>query len=110
MSAKPSPYTPSAYVAICKDGPNGSARRAAASRDHFKYIESVLGELNLAGPLYAPDSKTMIGSLYCLQTASLDKARSLVEEDPFFRAGVFASVDYYPHLPAAGKFIGGKIW
>jgi hypothetical protein len=24
--------------------------------------------------------------------------------------GAFASVDYFPHLPAAGKYIGGKIW
>ncbi len=97
-------------MVICKDGPNGPAGRASASRDHFAYIESILGELNLAGPLFDADGKRMIGSIYCFNTNDIAKARTLAEGDPFFRAGVFASVEYFPHLPAAGKYIGGKIW
>lgn len=110
MSPKPAPYAPTAYIAICKDGPNGAAGRASAIREHFAYIEKVLGDLNIAGPLFGADGKTMVGSLYCFQTNNIDTARALLEGDPYFRAGIFASVEYFPHLPAAGKFIGGKIW
>ncbi len=103
-------YSPSSCVVICRDGPNGPAARAAVTRDHLAYIETVLGELDIAGPLYDPSGKTMIGSIYSFRTTSLQRARELVESDPYFRAGVFATVEYFPHLPAAGQYIGGKIW
>lgn len=103
-------FTPSSYVAICRDGPGGPSGRAAATKDHLAYIEFVLGELNVAGPLYDEAGKKMIGSVYSFRTTSLDRARELVENDPYYRAGVFASVEYFPHLPAAGQYIGGKIW
>ena len=51
-----------------------------------------------------------MGSLYCLATRSLARAREIIENDPYFAQGAFASVEYFPHLPAAGKYIGGKIW
>lgn len=103
-------FTPSSCVAICRDGPNGPIGRAAATKDHLAYIETVLGELNIAGPLYDAAGKQMIGSVYSLRTTSLQRARELIENDPYFRAGVFATVEYFPHLPAAGQYIGGKIW
>lgn len=103
-------YTPSSYVAICRDGPNGPAGRAAATAAHLAYIETVMGDLNIAGPLYDPGGAQMVGSIYSFRTTSLEHARRLIENDPYYLAGVFASVEYFPHLPAAGHYIGGKIW
>ena len=54
--------------------------------------------------------KRTVGSLYLLHTRSLARAREIIENDPFFKAGAFASVEYFPHLPAAGRYIGGTIW
>jgi uncharacterized protein YciI len=48
--------------------------------------------------------------MYCLHTRSLERAKEIIENDPYFRHGAFASVEYFPHLPAAGRYIGGKIW
>ena len=110
MTSASSSFTPSACVVVCRDGPNGPSGRATATKEHMAYIETVLGELNNAGPLYDPSGKTMIGSVYSFRTTSLEHARELVENDPYFRAGVFASVEIFPHLPAAGEYIGGKIW
>jgi uncharacterized protein YciI len=98
------------YVVRCRDGASGEALRAAHTAEHLAYIESVMGEINVAGPLFDEDGQRVIGSMYCLQTRSLARAREIVENDPYFRAGVFESVEYTPHMPAAGLFIGGKTW
>jgi uncharacterized protein YciI len=104
------PYEATACVVVCRDGPGGAAARAAATQAHLRYIEAVLGELNVAGPLFDDSGKHTVGSLYVLHTQSLARAREIIEGDPFFKAGAFASVEYFPHLPAAGKYIGGTIW
>lgn len=101
---------PTSYVVRCLDGAHGAELRTAQTAAHLAYIESVMGELNVAGPLFDESGTAVIGSLYCLHTPSLARAREIVENDPYFRAGVFDSVEYTPHMPAAGKFIGGKTW
>jgi hypothetical protein len=104
------PYESTAYVVVCRDGPNGALARASATQAHLAYIETVLGDLNVAGPLFDASGRHTVGSLYLLHTRSLVRAREIIENDPFFKAGAFASVEYFPHLPAAGKYIGGTIW
>ncbi|MBU6379310.1 MAG: hypothetical protein KJS95_12360 [Gammaproteobacteria bacterium] len=99
-----------AFVVICRDGPNGAAMRAAHTAEHLAYIETVMDELNVAGPLFDNGGDTPVGSLYCLHTRSLARAREIIENDPYVKHGVFASVEYFPHVPAAGRYIGGKIW
>lgn len=120
MSSK---YEKTAFVVICRDGPNGAVVRAAQNAAHLAYIETVMDELNVAGPLYpngvdnvgvgatqGGDGSGPIGSLYCLHTKSLARAREIIENDPYVKHGAFASIEYFPHLPAAGRYIGGKIW
>jgi uncharacterized protein YciI len=97
-------------VVVCRDGPQGLAARAAATPAHLAYIDSVIDEINVAGPLYDEAGLTVVGSLYSLRTQSLARARQIIESDPFYRAGAFGSVEYFPHLPAAGHYVGGKIW
>jgi uncharacterized protein YciI len=97
-------------VVICRDGPQGPQVRAAATPAHMAYIETVLDEINVAGPLFDATGINTIGSLYSLRTQSLERARQIIENDPYRQAGAFASVEYFPHLPAAGHYIGGKIW
>jgi len=103
-------YPKTAYVVVCRDGPDGASLRAAHTAEHMRYIETVMDELNVAGPLYDESREQPIGSLYCLHTQSLQRAQELIANDPYCRNGVFASVEYFPHVPAAGKYIGGKIW
>lgn len=97
-------------VVICRDGPQGPQARAAATPAHLAYIDTVIAEINVAGPLYDEAGINMVGSLYILRTQSLARAREIIESDPYFGAGAFASVEFFPHLPAAGHYIGGKIW
>jgi uncharacterized protein YciI len=103
-------YQDTAYIVLCRDGANGESARAAQTPAHLAYVETVLGDLNVAGPLYDDTGTKTIGSMYSLHTKSLERAREIIENDPYYKAGAFASVEYFPHLPAAGKYIGGKIW
>ena len=107
MSTK---FDKTAYVVICRDGPKGALVRATYTADHLSYIESVMDELNVAGPLYDDDGKAPVGSLYCLHTTSLVRAKEIIDNDPYVKNGAFASVEFFPHLPAAGRYIGGKVW
>jgi uncharacterized protein YciI len=110
-SRKPRPsYEPTSCVVVCRDGPQGAGARAAQTAAHLAYIETVLDELAVAGPLFDATGRATVGSLYVLRTRSLERAREIIENDPFHRAGAFASVEYFPHLPAAGQYIGGTIW
>jgi len=109
-SMPPSRHEKSAYVVVCRDGPNGAAVRAEQTQTHLRYIETVLDELNIAGPLFAMGGNAPIGSLYVLHTKHLDRARELIDNDPYVRHGAFASIEFFPYIPAAGRWISGKIW
>jgi uncharacterized protein len=103
-------YPNTAYMVVCRDGPQGEQRRAAATAAHLAYIETVLEDINVAGPLYDGDGQHTVGSIFCLRTKDLARARQIMENDPYFKSGVFATVEYFPYLPAAGQYIGGKVW
>lgn len=103
-------FEKTAFVVVCRDGARGAAVRAAHTAEHMAYIETVMDELNVAGPLYDDGGNEPVGSLYCLHTKSAARAREIIESDPYYKHGAFESVEYFPHLPAAGKYIGGKIW
>jgi uncharacterized protein YciI len=102
---------PGTGIAVsCIDGPDAPRIRAAAMKAHLQYIDTVLDEINLAGPLYDSSGTVGQGSIYVLRTTDLARARAIVEGDPLFKAGAFASVTYQRFLPAAGHYTGGKIW
>jgi uncharacterized protein len=103
-------YHDTAYMVVCRDGPHGEELRAAHAREHLAYVETVLGELNVAGPLYDEGGIKPVGSIFCVGTKSLARARQIIENDPYYKGGVFESVEFFPYLPAAGRYIGGKIW
>jgi AhpD family alkylhydroperoxidase len=73
-------FEKTAYVVVCRDGPQGDAVRAAYTPQHMQYIETVLGDLNVAGPLYDDAAQKPIGSLYCLHTSSLARAREIIRK------------------------------
>jgi uncharacterized protein YciI len=95
---------------LCIDSPDAAAIRASAMQAHLRYIDTVIDEINLAGPLYDSSGRVGHGSIYVLRTTDEQRAREIVESDPLFKAGAFASVTYQRFLPAAGHYVGGKIW
>jgi len=101
-----------AWVATCVDrGDVDTAPLRARERDaHFAYIESILAKVLVAGPLATPGTGTHGASLFIYDVADEAEARRLLEGDPYFAAGIYGEVELRPFWPAAGRWIGGKIW
>jgi len=97
-------------VVLCRDAPDSAGKRSAETAAHFAYIEAHLEEIYVAGPLFDADGETVVGSLFVYRTKSSAQARALLEGDPYFKAGVYATTEVLPFLPAAGRYVGGKIW
>jgi uncharacterized protein len=81
------------YALICTDKPNSLALRKANRPEHLAYLEGLGETLVFAGPFTEADGETMNGSLLVIEAASLEAARKIAADDPFARAGLFASVD-----------------
>jgi len=109
-SAARKPFVPTTVAVLCHDRADSQPARKAAAQAHLRWVESMLGHIAVAGPLYSDDGTRMIGSLYVFKTARLEQARAWLESDPYYAASFWASIEYRPFLPAAGELVGGTAW
>jgi uncharacterized protein YciI len=109
-TAARSPFAPTTVAVLCHDGPDAGPKRRAAAQAHLRWVESMLANIALAGPLYCDDGSRMTGSLYVFKTTSLEQAHAWLESDPYFAAQFWSSIDYRPFLPAGGALVGGTVW
>lgn len=86
------------FAVICTDRPNSLAIRKANRPEHLAYLKSLGDTLVLAGPFTETDGETMNGSLIVVEAATQEAARKIVDNDPFAKAGLFASVEVRPWL------------
>lgn len=100
------------YIAVCEDDPtvDTAALRRREKDAHFAYIEEILDQLLVAGPLAAAAGGRHTGSLFVYAADSETQARQLLEGDPYYQAGIYGQVRLVPFVPAAGQWIGGTIW
>lgn len=59
--------------------------------EHKAYLAAVADRIAFAGPLVADDGQTMIGSLLAIDFDSREAAQAWLADEPFTRAGVYAS-------------------
>lgn len=97
------------FAVIARDGPDGAAKRAEHRDAHFAHIEAISDKIAVAGPL-KDEAGGFVGSLVILDVADAREARTVLEADPYFKAGVWAETEIHPFLAAAGSWIGGKTW
>ncbi len=97
------------FAIMCWDAPDSAPLRAAARDAHFARIEDIMGSIAVAGPL-KDESGAFIGSLVIVTAEDEAAARAILEGDPYFVAGVWARCEISAFVPAAGEWIGGKIW
>lgn len=91
------------FAFICTDKPDGLPIRKAQRPEHLAYLKSLGNALKFAGPFTQEDGETMTGSLVVVEASSLDAARAIGNDDPFAKAGLFASVEIRPWLWSLGK-------
>jgi uncharacterized protein YciI len=79
------------YVLVCNDKPNSLELRLANREAHLAYARGFADRLKVAGPLL-DEAGNMAGSLLILEAESLEDARAFNLDDPYQKAGLFASV------------------
>ncbi|MBP7370043.1 MAG: YciI family protein [Arenimonas sp.] len=94
------------YIIIAKDRPGTLAQRLAARSAHLARLNDLqqLGRLKIAGPMPAIDSDNpgeagFVGSLLVVSFDSLEHTQEWANQDPYFAAGVYQSVEIYPFKP-----------
>lgn len=97
------------YAIYCRDKVGKADQRQAASPAHLKHVEQNLERYFIAGPIRDEGGAT-VGSLLIVKAESVDEARAFLKQDPYFSANIWESIEIHDFMPAAGDWIGGKIW
>jgi uncharacterized protein len=91
------------YAILSEDVPDSLALRTPVRSAHLQRLEALKqqGRLLLAGPHPAIDAEDpgpagFTGSLVVAEFASLEEARRWADADPYFAAGVYATVSVKP--------------
>jgi uncharacterized protein YciI len=90
----------SLFALTCLDKPGGLDTRMAAREAHLAYVRE-RPVMRLGGP-FLDEAGGMIGSLMIIEMQDLAAARAWSANDPYVKAGVFASVDIRPFRVTVG--------
>ena len=82
------------YCVMCIDKPDSGALRQENRPAHLEYVVSQ-NYVKLGGPLLGDDGETMLGSMLVLDVDNRAAAQAFVDNDPYFKAGLFARVDVH---------------
>jgi uncharacterized protein YciI len=99
-----------AYICICEDHANAAESRRGSTAEHLAYIETILDRILVAGPLMQSAGDDYTASCFIYEVDSKAEALTLLHNDPYYKSGVYERVDCRSFRPAAGTWIGGKIW
>jgi uncharacterized protein len=83
------------FAFICTDKPDRLQTRLDNRPAHLAWLESLGTVAKAAGPFLGSDGNPS-GSLLIMAADDLDAAKLLAAEDPYAKAGLFASVDIRP--------------
>ncbi|MBB36468.1 MAG: hypothetical protein CME88_09315 [Hirschia sp.] len=73
--------------------PDGPAIRAETRPAHLEYLRRVGDKVKLAGMMLQEDGETSAGSMIVVEVDDIHEARAIAENDPYAKAGLFASCD-----------------
>lgn len=79
------------WVFHLKDKPNSKPIRAEHQAAHSAYLKKVDPVCFFTGPLQSDDAAENIGSLWIISANSRAEAMQFLENEAFFKAGVFES-------------------
>jgi uncharacterized protein YciI len=79
------------YAFHLLDRAGAAALRAQIRPEHKAYLAEVADRIAFAGPLVDDDGETMAGSLLVIDFADRAAAEAWLRDEPFTRAGVYAS-------------------
>jgi hypothetical protein len=83
------------HVFMLIDRPGAGDLRHRVRPDHKAYLAQVADRIAFAGPLFADDGRTMIGSLLAIDFADRTAAEAWLNGEPFTRAGLYARCEIH---------------
>jgi uncharacterized protein YciI len=86
------------YVIHCLDHQGAVQKRLDHYEAHKAYLGAAAMKTVMSGPLMADDEVTMIGSCFVVEAASLAEVQAFNQADPFFKAGLWATISIRPFL------------
>ena len=99
-----------AWLVLCRDVPDSGALRRRHLERHLAHIESVLDRVAVAGPVADSVGGEFSGSCFVYLTDDRAVAESLLQNDPYFEAGLYGEVEFHALSAAAGTWVGGASW
>lgn len=80
------------FALLCSDKPNSVGLRMKVRPEHLAYLEGLGGAMKAAGPFLTDDGQPT-GSLVIIEAADRKSAEAIAANDPYAKAGLFASVE-----------------
>jgi uncharacterized protein YciI len=78
------------------DRPDAGSLRHDVRPQHKAYLGAVADRIAFAGPLTTDDGQAMIGSLLAIDFESRDAAEAWRANEPYTKAGLYASASVLP--------------
>ncbi len=85
-----------AFTISCNDKPNSLDLRMTTRPAHVAFLTGLGEAVRVAGP-YLDDKGDMCGSLIVLEAVDIEAAKATAAQDPYAKAGLFASVEVRPY-------------
>ena len=89
------------FVLYCRDADGAAATRQANRADHLAWAAEQPC-IRMAGPMFAEDGETMIGSLFVVEFEDREAVEQWRSADPYVRAVLFDRVAVHPFRWALG--------
>ncbi len=99
-----------AWLVICRDIADSEGLRKQHLESHLAYIETIMDQVAVAGPLASQPQGALTGSCFIYRTDDRAAAESLLHNDPYYQAGLYRDVQFQALRPAAGTWVGGATW
>ena len=84
------------FAAMCHDKPDGLSVRLATRDAHVAWLKGMGARVRIAGPFLDETGEIMQGSIVVIEAEDLAAAKATFAEDPYAKAGLFASVEIRP--------------
>lgn len=96
------------FACYCRDAEGSAEKRKTHFASHLAGVEAKMAILKVAGPLKVGDET--VGSLMIVEAEDAAAARAVIEQDPYYAAGVWDSIMVDQFLGVAGEWVGGATW
>ncbi len=84
------------FLITLRDVPDNTGIRSRLLTEHMAHINRHLGAIRLAGPWLREADGKPGGAMLLVQAADAATARRMIEDDPYFRAGLWEDMQLHP--------------